>query len=34
MTLDERWIARNKEVMTFIEQNYRNPSKYHNDECL
>lgn len=28
MTQDERWLTRFNEVMTFIETNHRNPSKY------
>ena len=28
MTQEERWIVRYNEVMTFIETNKRNPSKY------
>lgn len=28
MTQDEKWMARYKEVLTFIETNKRNPSKY------
>lgn len=28
MTQDERWLARYKEVIKFIEANKRNPSKY------
>ena len=28
MTQDERWMARYNEVVTFIETNKRNPSKY------
>lgn len=29
MTQDERWLAKYNEVKTFIEDNYRNPSKYN-----
>ncbi len=32
MTQDERWKARYKEVMTFIETNKRNPSKHVGEE--
>ena len=32
MTQDERWIARYKEVIDFIETNHRNPSKYWIEE--
>ena len=32
MTQDERWQVRYKEVMTFIETNKRNPSKYRIEE--
>ena len=28
MTQDEKWMARYKEVVSFIETNHRNPSKY------
>lgn len=28
MTQDERWMARYEEVISFIETNRRNPSKY------
>jgi len=34
MTQDERWIERYSEVMTFIETNRRNPSKYVPEERL
>ena len=34
MTQEERWIARYKEVVSFIEANHRNPSKYAPDEKL
>lgn len=34
MTQEERWIARYKEVVNFIEANHRNPSKYASDEKL
>lgn len=34
MTQEERWIARYKEVVNFIEANHRNPSKYAPDEKL
>jgi len=32
MTQDERWNIRYNEVMTFIETNKRNPSKYRVEE--
>ena len=32
MTQDERWIAKYKEVVDFIEANKRNPSKYRIEE--
>lgn len=32
MTQDEKWLARYKEVMTFIETNKRNPSKHDDEE--
>ena len=32
MTQDEKWIARYNEVVTFIETNKRNPSKYDAEE--
>ena len=32
MTQDERWNIRYQEVMTFIETNMRNPSKYAPEE--
>ena len=32
MTLDERWLARYKEVVKFIETNKRNLSKYADAE--
>ena len=28
MSQDERWMTRYKEVVSFIEANHRNPSKY------
>lgn len=34
MTQDERWLTRFNEVMTFIETNHRNPSKYNPEERL
>lgn len=34
MTQDERWMIRYNEVMTFIETNHRNPSKYYPEERL
>ena len=32
MTQDEKWQVRYNEVMTFIETNKRNPSKYRIEE--
>ena len=32
MTQDERWIARYDDVMGFLEENHRNPSKYRIEE--
>ena len=32
MTQDERWIVRYKEVMGFMEENHRNPSKHRIEE--
>ena len=32
MTQEEKWLARYKEVMEFIEVNKRNPSKYDDEE--
>lgn len=32
MTQDERWMARYNEVVTFIEINQQNPSKYRVEE--
>ena len=34
MTQDERWMVRYKEVLSFIETNHRNPSKYAPEEKL
>ena len=34
MTQDERWNIRYKEVVSFIETNHRNPSKYVPEEKL
>ncbi len=34
MTQDERWIARYYEVMGFLEENHRNPSKHRIEEHL
>ena len=34
MTQDERWSMRYKEVVSFIETNHRNPSKYVPEEKL
>ena len=32
MTQDERWLVRYNEVMGFLEENHRNPSKHRIDE--
>ena len=32
MTQDEKWIARYEEVVSFINANHRNPSKYADEE--
>lgn len=32
MTQDEKWISRYSEVVTFIETNKRNPSRYNDTE--
>lgn len=32
MTQDERWMAKYKEVMDFMEQNHRNPSRHRIEE--
>ena len=32
MTQDERWLARYNEVMGFLEENHRNPSKHRIEE--
>ena len=32
MTQEERWLARYKEVMGFLEENHRNPSKHRIEE--
>lgn len=34
MTQDERWLKRYNEVMDFIEENHRKPSKYYPEEKL
>jgi len=34
MTQEERWMTRYKEVVSFIEANHRNPSKYILEEKL
>ena len=34
MTQDEKWMIRYKEVVCFIEANYRNPSKHRVEEHL
>lgn len=32
MTQDEKWLSKYNEVMTFIETNKRNPSRYDDNE--
>lgn len=32
MTQDERWLERYNEVMGFLEENHRNPSKHRIEE--
>ena len=32
MTQDERWLAKYKEVMDFMETNHRNPSRHRLEE--
>jgi len=32
MTQEERWLARYNEVMRFLEENHRNPSKHRIEE--
>ena len=32
MTQDERWLVRYKEMMRFLEENHRNPSKHRIEE--
>lgn len=32
MTQDERWLVRYNEVMEFLEENHRNPSKHRIEE--
>ena len=32
MTQDEKWVTKYNEVVTFIERNKRNPSKYDAEE--
>ena len=32
MTQDELWLRKYEEVVTFIEKNKRNPSKYNDEE--
>ena len=32
MTQDEKWMARYNEVMGFLEENHRNPSKHRIEE--
>ena len=32
MTQDERWLIRYNEVMGFLEENHRNPSKHRIEE--
>ena len=32
MTQDERWLARYNEIMAFMAENHRRPSKYNMEE--
>lgn len=32
MTQDERWLAKYQEVLSFIQTNHRNPSRYDPEE--
>lgn len=32
MTQDERWLSRYNEIMGFLEENHRNPSKHRIEE--
>lgn len=32
MTQNERWVARYEEVMAFLKENHRNPSKHRIEE--
>lgn len=32
MTQDERWIAKYNEIMAFMAENHRRPSKYYAEE--
>lgn len=32
MTQDERWLVKYKEVMGFLEENHRNPSRHRIEE--
>lgn len=32
MTQDQLWLAKYREVVSFIETNHRNPSKYDDEE--
>jgi len=32
MTQDERWLAKYNEIMTFMVENHRRPSKYYLEE--
>lgn len=32
MTQDDRWLARYNEVMSFMEENHRNPSRHRIEE--
>lgn len=34
MTQDEGWIEHYNEVIAFIKENHRNPSKYYDEEKL
>ena len=34
MTQDERWLARYNEIMAFVVENHRRPSKYKPERVL
>jgi len=33
MSQDEKWIAKYNEIMAFMAENHRRPSKYKPEEC-